>query len=112
MDMDIEVNCSDYSWQDSVIDYINLQSPGFFALLRGPQGCGKSHLAHLDPDIVFIEEENLYNAEYNIILTLMYITKKTNSKIILICKNDVHSIFKETDLNKVYFNNDITLEEM
>jgi len=109
MDMDIEYNASDYSWQKSVIDYIRIQGCGYCAILKGPKGCGKSHLAHIDPDIIFIEEKDLYGAESEIILTLMYISKKANSKIILICNENTQI---GNDLNQVYFNNNIILEEM
>lgn len=115
MDMDINEDANDvidYSWQQSVIDYINIQGEGYCALLKGPNGCGKSHLAHLDPDIIFIEEDNLYHAAKEIILTLMYISKKSNSKIILICKDTQHTQFTDTDLNTVYFSNNIVLEEL
>lgn len=111
-DIDISNNTIDYSWQKSVIDYIHIQGEGYCALLKGPKGCGKSHLAHLDQDIIFIEEKNLYNAEKEILLTLMYISKKANSKIILICNDTQHTQFIDTDLNTVYFNNDIILEEL
>jgi hypothetical protein len=118
MDMDMDINdeinndITDYSWQQSVIDYIRIQGEGYCALLKGPKGCGKSHLAHIDPDIIFIEEDNLYNAEKEIILTLMYISRKSNSKIILICNETQYTKFTDTDLNSVYFNNNIILEEL
>ena len=110
MDMEIEMDIEiDYSWQKSVVDYIRIQAEGYCAVLRGPKGCGKSHLAHMDPDIIFIEQSNLYGADKEIILTLMYISKKSNSKIILIC--DENTDFNN-ELNQVYFNNNVVLEEM
>lgn len=113
MDMDMDNDVIDYSWQESVIDYIRIQGDGYCALLKGPKGCGKSHLVYLDPNIIFIEEDDLYNTEKEIIRTLMYISKKSNSKIILICNDAQNTRFIETDLNVVYFNdNDIVLEEL